>query len=397
MNDTHDWAKNFFLTESVADLDDTEVMIDEIEQYVLTQKDGDVPGTFVYQAFDPDDILIGKFESKINAADLKTSEYKASTVYDIFRRVVKQEKQDRERNRKALARQQKFAKRQSRYDFDDDAYSWEDSFSTRTSADRFDNDDDEDWWLTRTPSSYSYSSYKYTPPPKSTGFLDKLNKSDTLVIHCSDPTTTMLSQVYDGRGWDVLNDGNIDKSELHQLLKSHDRIVMLGHGTSGGLINKQGGGYVIGDEEAPYLKDKKIFAIWCNADKYFKKHGIGKGQFITKNAPSEVWECRAAGCGNISAELMLENITYWCKLCGDIVEQALDGNGASGVDYVRKNYLEKYGNHPVSIYNADSASLLGVDKPLPAFEFKGEPLKPKDYPYPSYNEEEFLKNPKMSI
>ena len=49
----------------------------------------------------------------------------------------------------------------------------------------------------------------------------------------------MLSQIYNGKGWDVLRDGNIDKTELHELLKTHDRIVCLGHGTSNGLMNIQ--------------------------------------------------------------------------------------------------------------------------------------------------------------
>ena len=60
------------------------------------------------------------------------------------------------------------------------------------------------------------------------------------------------------KNWDVLRDGNIDKEELHKLLESHDKIICLGHGTAGGLMNRQGGGHTIGSLEAPYLKDKKI-------------------------------------------------------------------------------------------------------------------------------------------
>ena len=234
--------------------------------------------------------------------------------------------------------------------------------------------------------------YYYEEPKKSTGFLDKLNNSDTLVIHCDDRSTDMLCQIYQGKNWDVLRDGNIDKEELHDLLKSHDRIICLGHGTGYGLINKQGwGGMTIGESEAPFLKDKKLFIIWCNADEYFKRHGIGQGQFITGNMPSEVWECAAAGCGQISSKLMLDNITYWSKLCADVVEDCLNGNVQKSVDYIRKNYLEKYGNHPVTIYNCLKTQALGVKQPLPKFEFKGEPLTEKDYPYKDYNEEEFLK------
>lgn len=94
---------------------------------------------------------------------------------------------------------------------------------------------------------------------------------------------------------------------------------------------------------------------------------------------------------------MLENITYWCKLCADVVDDCLAGNVQRSVDYIRKNYLEKYGNHPVTIFNADSAHAFLEDKPLPKYQFKGKKLEEKDYPYPGFDEEEFLKNPKASI
>jgi len=191
-----------------------------------------------------------------------------------------------------------------------------------------------------------------------TGFVDKLNKSDTLVIHCADRSTDMLSQIYAGKGWDVVNDGCIADEELRQLIQSHDRIVMLGHGTPGGLINVQAGGSIINSSHAELLKDKKLFVIWCRADEFFRRNNIGFGNFITGNIPSEVWECRAAGCGDITTELMLENITYWSKLCADVVEVALDGNPQQAVDYVRALYLEKYGDHPVTHYNAERTQVL---------------------------------------
>lgn len=231
-----------------------------------------------------------------------------------------------------------------------------------------------------------YSSYNYITEEEA---FKKYNNSDTLVIHKTDPTTTMLDQIYKGKNWDVINDVySLNHETLHKLIESHERIVMLGHGTGEGLIGS------ISSCCAQYLKNKNIFVIWCNADKYFNKYcPSAKGKFITKNAPSEVGECKAAGCGNISAELMLENITYWCKLCGDVVEDCLNGRIDSSVEYIRKNYLEKYGNHPVTIFNADSAHKFGTDTPLPKYTFKGKKLTKKDYPYPDFNEEEFLKNP----
>lgn len=253
-------------------------------------------------------------------------------------------------------------------------------------------DDEDDYnYYKDTPRSYP-SSYHYEPPKKKTGFYDDVTKSDTLVFHKTDSSTTMLSQVYEGKGWDVLHSCyDLDEEELFRVVDAHERLVFLGHGSSYGLIG------MFGPEMALHMKGKKIFAIWCNADGYFKKYDIGQGQFITGNMPSEVWECRSAGCGNISKELMLENITYWSKLCADVTERCLEGDVKSSVDYIRKNYLEKYGNHPVTIYNCNRTQCLGEPQPLPKYEFKGEPLKPEDFPIPNFDEAEFLKNPVENI
>lgn len=318
--------------EFVDDEDDANFVAEE-NGYELYQ-DGRPDNKFDYKVFNDDGILVAKFENADNALDMNTSEFKRSNIYQLFVRIIRQEEDKRKRD---VIRAQ--AKQKNQVD-----------------------SEETPWWRMSNTSSYRAPSYTYQPPKKSTGFLDKLNKSDTLVIHCADKSTDMLSQIYQGKGWDVLRDGNIDKEELHQLLESHDKIICLGHGTAGGLINIQGGGNVIGPDEAPYLKNKKLFVIWCNADAYFKRHGIGNGQFITGNMPSEVWECRAAGCGNISSDLMLENITYWSKLCADVVERALSGNAQGAVDYVRDKYIEKYGDHPVTIYNAERTKVQG--KPL---------------------------------
>ena len=83
--------------------------------------------------------------------------------------------------------------------------------------------------------------------------FDKYNKSNTLCLHLNDRTTTMLRQIYEGKGWDVINDGyEVDHTTLHALIDSHERIVMLGHGTSWGLIG------FIRDCCAEHLKGKKL-------------------------------------------------------------------------------------------------------------------------------------------
>ena len=357
------WKVNLF--EDYEDLDFEVLYEDPVSGGYCLQSITAMPdGKYVYQVYDAKDVRIGEWRSVINCLDMSFEDFYDDSNFDVMLSYLDLITTDNE---------------------EDDDYDFTRSINS--------NDYDDYEFDFQRYARPSYSIYTYTEPKKSTGFLDKLNKSNTLVIHCEDRSTDMLSQVYEGKNWDVLRDGNIDKNELHQLLESHERIVMLGHGTSGGLINKQGWGSTIGDAEAPYLKNKKLFVIWCNADGYFKKHGIGNGQFITKNVPSEVWECRAAGCGNITANLMLENITYWSKLCSDVVETCLNGNVKSGVDYVRKHYLEKYGNHPVTIYNADSTEVLGTNIALPKYTFKGKKLTVQDYPVSNFDEEAFLLNP----
>ncbi len=58
----------------------------------------------------------------------------------------------------------------------------------------------------------------------------------TLLIHAEDPTTDFLSTIYDGKDWTIVKK-NIGKSKIKSLIKEHDIIVMMGHGTEKGLAD----------------------------------------------------------------------------------------------------------------------------------------------------------------
>jgi hypothetical protein len=221
--------------------------------------------------------------------------------------------------------------------------------------------------ILNTSSSNYYNTFSSARPSGTDINVDEYCHSDTLVFHCADRSTEMLAQIYQGKGWDVIRDGSIKTEYINELIDKHDKIVMLGHGTPSGLINcqsyKGGQSSVISDLQVPHLKGKNMFVIWCMADAFFTRNHIGDGCFITGNIPSEVWECRAAGCGEISAQLMLENITYWSKLCADVVDRALAGDVRGAVNYVREKYIEKYGDHLVTIYNAERTKVQGDPTP----------------------------------
>ena len=141
--------------------------------------------------------------------------------------------------------------------------------------------------------------------------VESLCKSDTIVFHMKDSSTDMLIPIYEGRGWDVYtgstyDDDGLGRESIHELIRRHDKVMCLGHGTPGGLI-----GGNIGSAEVPLLKEKKVFALWCYAATFFKKNGFGgQGIFCSDNCPSEVWECRAACDANVSADWILNNMYY---------------------------------------------------------------------------------------
>ena len=167
--------------------------------------------------------------------------------------------------------------------------------------------------------------------------MDSLCKSDTIVFHQTDPTTVMLDPIYEGRGWDVYKDsmwsGPLEREDIHELIKKHDKIVCLGHGTPNGLLSG-----IIGSSEAEILKEKKVFALWCYAATYFKNHGFqGHGVLCSDNAPSEVWECKAACNADVSADWIYNNMLYWSECLKDVIEMGWD-NPEEACHIARENY-----------------------------------------------------------
>jgi hypothetical protein len=93
----------------------------------------------------------------------------------------------------------------------------------------------------------------------------------TLVIHPKDPTTDFLSEIYLDKNWTVMTT-NTSKKFLKEQIKSHDRIVMLGHGTDKGLIGFDR--FVIDSTLVYLLREKECVCIWCNADLFVEKYKI---------------------------------------------------------------------------------------------------------------------------
>ena len=109
----------------------------------------------------------------------------------------------------------------------------------------------------------------------------------TLVIHPKDNTTDFLCDIYMGKDWTIVNK-LISKGELRRLIKTHDRIIMLGHGSEDGLFDLANKRFVIDSSWVDMLRQKDCICIWCNANVFFEKYGL-KG-FYTGMIVSDIDE-----------------------------------------------------------------------------------------------------------
>lgn len=184
-------------------------------------------------------------------------------------------------------------------------------------------------------------------------------KSNTLVIHPKDLTTDCLAVIYEGRGWDVIRDPDTSPEEVWESIEKHSRIIMLGHGTSYGLLaghySREGyfsrfHHFIVDQTHTELLKEKQTFSIWCNSDQFFKRYGI-KG-LHTGMIISEVGEELAIlGKAPLNDEEMAKNMELFCGAFAKYIDLT--------PEECAKKVLEEYvGDDPVTTYNRERIIVL---------------------------------------
>lgn len=167
----------------------------------------------------------------------------------------------------------------------------------------------------------------------------------TLVIHPMDPTTDFLTEIYQDKieepntEWKVIR-YDMPDSELRKELDKHDRIIMLGHGFSGGLYGHSK--IVINSSHANTLRRKKLVGIWCHADQFFNVHGLSgifSGMMISEPAEAYLYE---VGC-------LPEHIEKSNKIYSKAVRQSIFD--PFPVDVFRSIYYNT--SNPVIAYNRE--------------------------------------------
>jgi hypothetical protein len=170
-----------------------------------------------------------------------------------------------------------------------------------------------------------------------------------LVIHPQDSSTDFLKPIYAKVKSKKIINGNSTPKDIERLIKTSDRVMMLGHGCSNGLFsirlfNDFRKGIVIEPKESAILSGKDNVYIWCNANKFVEAndlHGFYSGMFI-----SEVSE--AFFCGvNATQEMVNESNNTFSEIVGKYVHLSKKE--------LYKKVIEEYGElaktNPVADYN----------------------------------------------
>ena len=111
------------------------------------------------------------------------------------------------------------------------------------------------------------------------------------IIHANDPTTRILSQLYEQReDITVRVTETSTNGAIQRAIRKDDIIMMLGHGNQYGLFSApdMNGIYrrfLITDRHVQFLRNKTCIGIWCYANKFAERyglHGLFSGMIISE-------------------------------------------------------------------------------------------------------------------
>jgi len=183
-----------------------------------------------------------------------------------------------------------------------------------------------------------------------------VQKGDILVIHPDDRSTDFLKPSYQGLNATVITHVS-QMYNLKETVKNHNRIIMMGHGAPSGLFMPRINGiqmgrngeleeyntYSIGRDFSDILKDKRIVAIWCNADGYVVPNDLHG--FYTGMAISELCEANYCGVRGCNIGELNESSTKFALA----LKEALKVDGPESVNIFKEMYHNP--NNPIMVYN----------------------------------------------
>ena len=148
------------------------------------------------------------------------------------------------------------------------------------------------------------------------------------VIHANDPTTKVLSYLYQQReDMKTLITERSTSSDVQRAIRADNDIMMLGHGNEYGLFSKpdKKGKYdrfMITDKHVQFLRNKTCIGIWCHANKFAEKYGL-RGLF-SGMIISELQEAIDLGIPATKEEIDIEMNKFTIRLKNCIETNGLE-------------------------------------------------------------------------
>lgn len=147
--------------------------------------------------------------------------------------------------------------------------------------------------------------------------INTITMEKTLIIHPKDSSTDFLKPIYEDIPYKTVISGGLTRLHVLSEIKSHDRIIMMGHGSPIGLFGINFDcTYIIDELAAEFLRGKENYFIWCYASDFVKKNklnGFSTGMFISETSEANYHNVKASKIdvdhsNQVFASLMRENI-----------------------------------------------------------------------------------------
>jgi len=179
----------------------------------------------------------------------------------------------------------------------------------------------------------------------------------TLIIHPEDYTTDFLEPIYYGLDNKTVLRKEFSVAHICALIKSHDRVLMMGHGSPSGLfsmgLSTEFSSFAINDKMVEALSSKmNNFFIWCHADVFVRNNnlkGFSTGMFISEPEEATLYNVF------IDDNALIENSN---SSFSKIVSKLNMETPEEMYFKVKKQYLEQNIANPIVEYNASRLFLF---------------------------------------
>ena len=180
-----------------------------------------------------------------------------------------------------------------------------------------------------------------------------------IVIHIdSQKDTNFLTKCYEG-----IEDAKIlvnpKRKEIDKVLKENptDKVMMLGHGSGGGLFGKDWKDNAIDYRNAKLLKDRDCIGIWCYAKTFAKTYGL-KGYF-TSMFISNGGEAKCFGYKDVTEQEVFDEVAIFAERINTLIKTDVPLN-----EWVEKLQEQADYSKPFVEYNYSAMEYFdGTQKP----------------------------------